>query len=377
MTHLLHRRMALSILAGLTCSMPMASVALAAEPTTKPASDVFVGYVNGRASDLNYGLYTHLCHAFVVAGEDGRLRHNKSVPDAEFAAEAHRHGVRVLLSLGGWGWDAQFAAIVLDREAETRFVQSMLKLVDDADYDGIDLDWEYPDSREEVPGFERLTRRLRAGLDAIADRKGRPMQLTMASAAHPQTLEWLSNEFLLETMDWVNVMTYDYAGGWAGFAGHNAPFTPSSQAPKDNRHSVTTTFEYLIDKRGLPPERLALGLPLYGRAFSVALPYANTTDTHEPGRSKTFQETQALIAQGWTRSWDNQTQTPWLTSPARDAVFGYDDAESIRLKTAWARKRGLRGVFFWEVSQDRLPEGGNPLQEAAKAEWSRDRDATP
>jgi chitinase len=360
----------------------MASVVSAAEPATKPASDVpvsdvFVGYVNGRASNLEYELYTHLCHAFVVADEDGRLRPNKNVPDAAFAAEAHRHGVQVLLSVGGWGWDAQFAAIVLDREAETHFVQSVLQLVDEADYDGIDLDWEYPDSREEVPGFERLTRRLRTGLNAIAERKGRPMQLTMASAAHPQTLDWLSNEFLLETMDWVNVMTYDYAGSWAGFAGHNAPFTPSSQAPKDNRHSVTTTFDYLIDKRGLPPDRLALGLPLYGRGFSVVRPYADTTDTDQPGRSKTFLEIKELIAQGWARTWDDETQTPWLTSPAGDAVFGYDDAESIRLKTVWARERGLRGVFFWEVSQDRLPEGGNPLQEAAKAAWGVNKPSIP
>jgi chitinase len=367
--------------------MATASVALAAEPATKPASDVpasdvpvsdvFVGYVNGRASDLNYGLYTHLCHAFVVAGEDGKLRPNKNVPDAAFVAEAHRHGVRVLLSLGGWGWDSQFAAIVLDRESETRFVQSVLQLVDEADYDGIDIDWEYPDSREEVPGFERLTRRLRAGLNTIAERKERPMQLTMAAAAHPQTLEWLSNEFLLETMDWVNVMTYDYAGGWAGFAGHNAPFTPSSQAPEGNRQSVTTTFEYLIDKRGLPPEKLALGLPLYGRGFSVARPYADTTDTDEPGRSKTFLESQEMIAQGWKRIWDAESETPWLASPAGEAVLGYDDAESIRLKTAWARERGLRGVFFWEVSQDRLPKGGNPLQEAAKAAWGVDKPSTP
>jgi chitinase len=366
--------MALAILAGLTCpTTPRA------EPVTRPApevpaqdvpaQEVFVGYVNGRASDLNYALYTHLCHAFVVAGEDGALRPDTNVPDAAFAAEAHRHGVRVLLSLGGWGWDSQFAAIVLDREAETRLVDAVLKLVEQSDYDGIDLDWEYPDSREEIPGFERMTRRLRAGLDDLAARKGRPMQLTMAAAAHPQTLEWLSNEFLLETMDWVNVMTYDYAGGWAGFAGHNAPFTPSSQAPPEGRHSVTTTFEHLLDQRGLPPDRLALGLPLYGRGFSVAKPYADTTGTDQPGRSLTFLQCQKRLIAGWTRSWDDETQTPWLTSPSGDAVLSYDDSQSIRLKTQWAREQGLRGVFFWEVSQDRQPSGSNPLQEASKAAW--------
>ncbi len=374
MTPTFPHRILLATLAVLISSVTRLSVAqlpvaLGAPPATIPASDVFVGYVDGRANDLNYPLYTHLCHAFVVADAHGKILPRTSVPDAPFVAEAHRHGVRVLLSLGGWGWDAQFAAIVLDREAEARYVDAVLLLVDQNDYDGIDLDWEYPDSREEVPGFERLTRRLRAGLDGLATRKGRPMQLTMAAAAHPHTLDWLSNEFLLETMDWVNVMTYDYAGGWAGFAGHNAPFTPSSQAPPEGHQSVTTTFDYLLDQRRLPPDRLALGLPLYGRAFSVAKPYADTTGSNEPGRAKTFLQSQKLLTDGWVRSWDDETQTPWLTSPDGDAVLAYDDTQSIRLKTEWARRKGLRGVFFWEVSQDRQSTGGNPLQEAAKAAW--------
>ena len=136
--------------------------------------DVFVGYVSGRADGIDYSLYTHLCHAFVVADADGRLRPNPHVPDREFARRAHQNDVRVLLSLGGWGWDAQFAQMVLDPDAEDRYVRSVLELVDEADYDGIDLDWEYPDSREEMPGYERLTAKLRSGLDTLEATKGRP-----------------------------------------------------------------------------------------------------------------------------------------------------------------------------------------------------------
>lgn len=304
-----------------------------------------------------------------MPNDDGSLVTSASVPDASLVAEAHRHGVRVLLSLGGWGYDAQFAALVLNPAAETRFVDSVLRLIERGGYDGIDLDWEYPDSHEEVAGFERLTRRLRAGLDALAVRRERPMVLTMAAAANPATLAWLSNEFLLETMDWVNVMSYDYAGSWTPFAGHNAPFKPSSQAPRDGRQSVTTTFDYLLKERGLPADRLALGLPLYGRKFSVARPFAATEGTSRPGKSSTYRETRRLLADGWNREWDEETQTPWLLDPKGKAILGYDDAESIALKTSWARRSGLRGVFFWEISQDRMASGENPLQRAAKAAW--------
>ena len=45
----------------------ISSATSAGPPGTTPASEVFVGYVNGRPAELNLKLYTHLCHAFVVA----------------------------------------------------------------------------------------------------------------------------------------------------------------------------------------------------------------------------------------------------------------------------------------------------------------------
>ena len=76
-----------------------------------------------------------------------------------------------------------------------------------------------------------------------------------------------------------------------------------------------------------------------------------------------------LHQQGWTRLWDAETVNPWLLAPDHKAVIGYDDAESVAAKTEWAMKKGFRGVFFWQVAADRLPDGSNPLQEAARKAW--------
>ena len=49
-------------------------------------------------------------------------------------------------------------------------------------------------------------------------------------------------------------------------------------------------------------------------------------------------------------------------------MIGYDDAESVAIKSEWAMKQGFRGVFFWQIGGDLLEDGTNPLQEAAPPE---------
>lgn len=336
----------------------------------KASSDqkVCVGYVYRRPEKLNFSLYTHLCHAFVVADEDGKIRPNRSCPNRELVTDAHQANVRVLISLGGWGWDKQFAAIVSQPDAEDRYVNAVMAIVDEYDYDGIDLDWEYPDTAEEVAGYDRLCRRFRAQLDELEKKKSRHLYQTMAASSNPPTLKWLSNELLLATMDWVNVMTYDFAGDWTTYAGHHSPLFASSKQPGSPR-STELSMKYLTD-RGMPANRLAVGLPLYGKGFAVGEPYASTKDAKQGGRTPrggNYSNIAKLIdEQGWTRRWDDETKNPWAIAPDGSAVIGYDDAESIALKTQWVRKNGFRGVFFWQVGGDLLPDGKNPLQEAAR-----------
>ncbi len=336
-----------------------------AKPNLDHAEKVFVGYVFRNPTKINFKLYTHLCQAFITANEDGIIRTNSNVPSGALVADAHQNNVKVLISLGGWGWDKQFAAITANPEAEQRYLRSVLELTDTYDYDGLDLDWEYPDNAKEIEGFNRICAHLRKELDAIGARKNRKMFFTMAAAASVTTLEWLPNDTLLKNLDWINVMTYDMAGEWTDYAGHHAPLFASKKQPGTPR-SLELTISYLL-KKGIPADRLALGLPLYGKGFAVTEPYASTKDKKgaRPPGGNYNRLLQLQTERGWTRQLDEETKAPWLISPDATGVIGYDDAESLALKTEWAMKLNLRGVFFWEIAADRLPDGSNPLQEAS------------
>ena len=90
-------------------------------------------------------------------------------------------------------------------------------------------------------------------------------------------------------------------------------------------------------------------------ATKAGIPRGNYSNLHQLEKEK-----------GWTRIWDKETQNPWLIAPDHKVVVGYDDAESVAIKTEWAMKQGFRGVFFWQIGADLLPDNTNPLQEASR-----------
>ena len=333
---------------------------------------MFVGYLYGQPRNINFRLYTHLCHAFLVADGEGKVQTGRNVPSRELTGQAHKAGVKVLLSLGGWGWDTQFASIVSKPEAEDRYVKSVMAIVDEYDYDGIDLDWEYPDTEQEVVGFERLTRRFRKELDAIGTKKGRPMVLTMAASSNPGTLKWLGqgvpagDDGLGQRDDLRLHRRLDEL--------RRPSLAPLRLVEAAGGKSPLDGIDHEVSARGAGPARQPAGgrdsplRPRLRRRGALCLHQGCDQDRAVPrGNYSNLHKLQN--EQGWTRNWDDETKNPWLISPDRSIVIGYDDAESVALKTEWAMKQGFRGVFFWQIAADRLPDGTNPLQEASRKKW--------
>ncbi len=328
------------------------------------AQRFFLGYLSGHPDHINYTLFTHICHAFVVADEEGRIVPRTSVPSRKLTREAHLAHVKVILSLGGWGMDKAFAALTSEEASYERFVSTVMIMVDEYDYDGIDLDWEFPDNPTEAKNFNRLARRFRRELNTLGDRKGRPFLLTMAVNASPSLSQWLGTDVLLETMDFINVMTYDFYGGWSHQAGHHSAFANSARATGMSTQKALTFWH---QGKGIPKEKLLVGLPLYSRGFAAAKPYDRVNrDAPNPYQALAYHNLHQLIKDGWVCSWDDETKNPWLTSPKGDYVHSYDNEKSLTLKTSWAIQQGYRGVFFWEIKQDRLKDGSNPLLEASR-----------
>lgn len=67
-------------------------------------------------------------------------------------------------------------------------------------------------------------------------------------------------------------MAYDFHGKWERETGHNAPlYSPSSDSQWQKQLNIEHAASLWV-KLGAPKEKLVIGMPTYGRSFTLADP---------------------------------------------------------------------------------------------------------
>ena len=303
-------------------------------------------------SSIPWTRVTHIAHAFVLPAATGGLQGVSTYVDPELIAQAHAHGVKVIASVGGAG--ANFDGNV-DPTVRAATVRALASLCATYGYDGIDLDWEFPDATT-GPAWGALVAELRVALDAIDP------SLTISAATASGA--WYGDHLPdagLRALSWVGVMTYDYAGPWSATAGHESPLYPAAGG---DGGSVSESVQYFVKTRGIPADRVLLGLPFYGAEQN---PSGLGGTPVAPATSPEYRDIVGMIGTaGWSAAWDDGAKVPYLQRAASPGFLSYDDARSIGEKCAYGKSQSLKGAIVWHLAADRLADGTNPLLDAAQ-----------
>ena len=319
-----------------------------------------------EATDIRAEKLTHINYAFanVVGGRvvEGSPRDADNLKVLTGLRRDHPQ-IKVLVSAGGWTWSKGFSDAVLTAKSRRVFVASAVDFVRRHDLDGFDVDWEYPGlpgdgnphRPEDKENFTALMAELRAALDREGVRRGRHLLLTFAAGAFPDFVAHTEMAKVQASVDFVNLMTYDFREADGGEpAGHHANLYPSPADP--SRQSADGAVQVFL-AAGVPAAKLVLGVPFYGRAWEgVSSPGGLYREGKPPSqRIETSYPSLAGLAgrEGWVRAWDAGAQAPYLWNDARRAFVSYEDEESLRAKSRYVRAKGLAGVMFWEYFADR------------------------
>ncbi|KAI1393386.1 carbohydrate-binding module family 18 protein [Hypoxylon trugodes] len=185
-------------------------------------------------------------------------------------------GAQVGIAIGGWGDTAGFSAGAKTDASRKTYAQNVAKMVEENNFDFVDVDWEYPggdgEDYKQIPNSNKTTEIttfplfLREIKTAIT-----PKQLSIASPARqPDMIAYTGYQApeIFAAVDMVNLMTYDIMNRRDNKTLHHSSV----------KGSLEVVQRYL--DLGLAPEKLNLGLAYYAKYFETP---ANSTCDHPIG----------------------------------------------------------------------------------------------
>lgn len=336
--------------------------------------------------------------------------------------KAAHPGLKVEISLGGWTKSTWFSSVAATPDRRQAFVRSCLDTFIRGNlpgggwpaqaggtgaaagvFDGIDLDWEYPNAvgdgnvdfgPADVYHATQLANEFRRQLDALGRANHTRYLLTAATPAAARSSQYYDLGAFAGQLDWVNLMTYDFNIPSGPLAAPDTLFTGDPRDPNaaDPTWNTVGTVNWYLH-HGVPANKIVVGVPFYAnqylRTAGLYAPHDSSgldpntlqwDSTNHPTYHDLIDVAKVLTPDGtaqggFTRHWDGYAGEPWLYGPAishdlcavprggdfscaqpytesTSTVITYDDPRAMAERTDLVRTAGLRGVMAWEISQD-------------------------
>ena len=320
--------------------------------------------------------------------------------------------LRLEISIGGWTGSVYFSDIAATAAARQAFVKSCLDLfirgnlptggwpeqaggvgVAAGLFDGINLDWEFPGidpgngahhSPADRANATALLQEFRRQLDDLGKENGRRYLLTndITGGNVNSSGSWELRK-VAQTVDWIDLMAFDFHGGWEPWTDFNSPFLRDPGAPAVGGGAIEPTWStsgsvlYFL-ANGVPPNKLSLGIPFYGKEY-VGVPDAShgLYQAHGPQPGNDSPSYHDLVdtgladanlvpigptaaagtgdgVNGFTRYYSVEAGAPWLYNPVLNGgtFISYVDPQAVALRMALVQGLELRGAWAWEISND-------------------------
>jgi len=250
--------------------------------------------------ELNPAWAEHLTDLIYFSAQpraDGTLDTSLLMDETWLAlAPLQERGLRVHLTVGGWERGDDFAAMTADPQTRQTFVMNLLGFALAHHLSGVDFDWEFPQNNTEFENYIELLKEVKTAFSQHG---------LIVSVALPAESIFPLGGFA--AADRVHIMSYDRGERHATF------------------EQAVTDVQTFLDA-GIPPEKLILGLPFYGRevaAFDHSFTYAEIMAAYSP-------------------------------APDVDEVNGiyFNGLGTIRRKVCDGLEKGLGGFMIWELAQD-------------------------
>ncbi|KAF4449644.1 putative endochitinase [Fusarium austroafricanum] len=263
----------------------------------------------------------------LYAGDSGGGKNVYGCVKQLYILKKQNRNLKVLLSIGGWNGSPDLAS---------------------------DVDWEYPKNSQEARNYVLILAELRRALDRHSrdNKLGYHFILTVATSAGAGNYNLMDLKGMNPWVDAWHLMAYDYAGPWDTTTGHQANVFVSKKNPLSTKLGTGKAInDYLA--AGVPPNKILMGMPLYGRSFD------NTAGLGKPykgvgGDSEGTYRYKELPLSGAKTTYNADLIASYSYDSKKRQLVTFDDIKSGQAKAGYINQRGLAGAFFWEAGGDKV-----------------------
>lgn len=336
----------------------------AAGAQTSPNKISVIGYYAGDANSVDaypIEMLTHIIFSFChLKGNELHVDNMNDTITIRHLVDLKKRNpsLKVILSIGGWGGCAPCSEVFSTDKGRGEFASSVKHLNEYFKTDGIDLDWEYPaiagfEGHQYMPSdkqnFTELIKTLRHTL-------GNKYEISFAAGGFEkflrESVEW---DKIAPLVDKVNLMSYDLVNGNSTITGHHTPLYSTPQQIESTDNAIK-----FFDSIHFPLNKIVIGAAIYGRIFNANTDAQNglyQQGNFDHGISwKNFNQ-DAMEQQGYIYYWDDVAKAPYMYNKSLKKLFSYDNERSISLKTQYAVDKGLNGIMFWQLGDDKPVNG--------------------
>uniref|UniRef100_A0A3P8WTR7 chitinase n=1 Tax=Cynoglossus semilaevis TaxID=244447 RepID=A0A3P8WTR7_CYNSE len=307
-------------------------------------------------SDIDPYKCTHLIYAFSDINTDNELVPTSAADIPRYHSfnelKTSNQELKTLLSVGGITFNKQkFSGMVGSVQQRQAFIQSAIELLRQYGFDGLNIDWRFPESVLDKQGFTSLCQvRPSSAISTGNDR----LLITASVSPEKDAIDAGYEVAEISALDFINVLTFDFHGPWEGVTGHHSPLYRGSQDTGDQIYSNTdSAMQYWMDQ-GAPAPLLNLGLAAYGRAFNLS---SLSTDVGAPANGA-GEEGCYTVKGLWTCLYTEGATVQLITDQmvpyavTENQWVGFDNRESLGTKVSYLREKNFGGAVVWSLDLD-------------------------
>ncbi|MBR5514764.1 MAG: InlB B-repeat-containing protein, partial [Clostridia bacterium] len=249
---------------------------------------------------------------------------------------------------------AKFESWLQSASSRAAFADNLVNTVYAYGFDGLDIDFEFPQNMGLKTAFAQLLGEIRARFNIKTAQTGHQYILSIATPASVWSYTKFDLPACSQYLDYFNIMNYDL------YCGSAFPYTHHHTPPYDNQdpfgHILTggsvQSDITLYKSLGIPAEKIVPGMGMYSREWTNVANVNNGLFMSGSLQESNFHYDRLMSEyvnrNGFTRYWDDNSKAPYLYNPYSGRFLSYEDKDSIKYKCEIVSRERVRGIMIFD-----------------------------